>query len=343
VFRLRAPAWLVGFVVGVSSVLAASEAKLERFEFIEPHMGTLFQIVLFAPELPAAKSAAQAAFTRIEALNHIMSDYDDTSELNQLCRQPTGAAVPISAELFDILQRSQALSEKSSGAFDATLGPAIRLWRESRKKRKLPSEEKRLAALQACGFAKLRLDATRRTATLLVPDMRLDLGGIAKGYAADAALAELRKHGFSRAMVAASGDLALGDAPPNAHGWNVTLAPFGDASAQTLTIVVANAGVSTSGAAEQFVEIGGSRYSHIIDPVTALGLTSLTAVTVIAPHATLSDALATACCIMPPVITKNVAGHWDESVRVIVYHRNAEGSLQFDSYGTPPAGLLSSP
>lgn len=342
-FRLRVAARLVGFVAAFSSALTASEAKLERFEFIEPHMGTLFQIVLFAPELPAAKTAAKAAFARIEALNHIMSDYDDTSELNQLCRQPLGAAVPVSSELFDILQRSQALSVKTSGAFDVTLGPAIRLWRESRKERKLPSAEKCLAALQACGFSKLRLDATRRTATLLVPDMRLDLGGIAKGYAADAALTELRQRGFSRAMVAASGDLALGDAPPNTRGWNVKLAPFGDASAQTLTIVVANTGVSTSGAAEQFVEIGGTRYSHIIDPITALGLTSLTAVTVIAPHATLSDGLATACCIMPPAITKNVADQWDESVRVIVYRRNAEGPLQFDSYGTSPFGLLSSP
>ena len=342
-FRPGAAARLIGFIAALLSSLVASAAPLERLEFVEPHMGTLFQIVIFAPELPAAKVAARAAFARIEALNHIMSDYDDASELNLLCRQPVGVAVPVNPELFDVLHRSQVLAERTSGAFDVTLGPATRLWRESRRAKKLPSEKNRLAALRASGFSKLRLDEVRQTATLLEPGMSLDLGGIAKGYAADAALAVLRHHGFPCAMVAASGDLALGDAPPNTRGWNVKLAPFGDDSAKTLTITVANSGVSTSGSAEQFAEIGGTRYSHIIDPATGLGLTSLTAVTVIARHATLSDGLATACCVLPPGITKNLADHWDEPVRVIVYRRDAAGSLQFDAYGSPPAGLFSSP
>ena len=342
-FWFRAVALLIGFAFLVTTGRTASAAQLERFEFVEPHMGTLFQIVLFAPELPAAKVAAQAAFTRIEELNRIMSDYAPNSELNRLCQQPAGTTVPVSAELFDILQRSQVLAAKTAGAFDVTIGPAVKLWRQSRRDKKLPTAEQRLNAKKAYGFEKLRLDPAKRTATLLVPNMSLDLGGIAKGYAADVALAVIARHGFDCAMVAASGDLAFGAPPPGKPGWNVKLAPFGEDASQTLTIVVAHVGVSTSGAAEQFVEIGGVRYSHIIDPTTGLGLTTGIAATVIAPSATLSDGLDNACCTMPAELTKNVVDHWDESIRVIIYHRNADGSLRTEAFGTPPAGLLSSP
>ena len=196
-------------------------------------MGTLFRIVVYAPEVTAAKSAAKAGFARIAALNRIMSDYDPDSELMRLCRQPAGTPVPVSKELCDILQRSQELAEKSGGAFDVTLGPVIRLWREARRQKKLPSEESRNAALLASGYRKLRLDLEGQTVTLLAAGMQLDLGGIAKGYAADAALTVLARHGFRRAMVEASGDIALGEPPPESDGWKVQLAPFGSAISRT--------------------------------------------------------------------------------------------------------------
>jgi hypothetical protein len=130
--------------------------------------------------------------------------------------------------------------------------------------------------------------------------MALDLGGIAKGYAADAALNRLTQLGFPAAMVSASGDLALGDPPPGKRGWTIELAPFGDATAARTTLVLVHAAVSTSGDAEQFVEIGGVRFSHIIDPITGLGLTRSVAVTVVARRATVADALATALQALRP-------------------------------------------
>jgi thiamine biosynthesis lipoprotein len=340
--RIRAAAWLVFYVALITRASATESEKLERFEFIEPHMGTLFQIVLYAPDPTVAKTAAKAAFTRVEALNRSMSDYDPESELMRLCRQPVGVAVPVSADLFSVLRRSLAISEKTAGAFDVTLGPIILLWRQARREKKLPSDEKRIAALRACGFRKLRLDPATATVTLLTAGMQLDLGGIAKGYAADAALATLTRLGFSHAMVAASGDLALGDAPPGAKGWSVKIEPFGSASPQSLTLVVANVGVSTSGDSEQFVEIGGLRYSHIVDPATGLGLTTQVAVTVVSRHDTLSDGLAKVFSVLPFTVAKKVVEHWDESVRLIVYHRNADGSLQTETAGTDPSGLISS-
>lgn len=332
----HALAWLLL----AASAAAQSPTAADRREFVEPHMGTLFRIVLYATDANAARAAARAAFDSIAALNRALSDYDPTSELSRLGQQPPHTAVPLSPELFDILQRSQVLAEKTHGAFDVTLGPTIRLWRESRRTQKLPTDSARSAALQACGFAHLRLDPTARTATLLRPGMALDLGGIAKGYAADEALAVLERHGFTHAMVAASGDLALGDAPPGKSGWTVELAPFG---ATTGTVLVANAAVSTSADTAQFVEIGGTRYSHIVDPKTGLGLTKSTAVTVITRHATLSDGLATACSVLDLADAKNLVETWLESVRVIVHQRNADGSVQSTTFGRAPAGLFSPP
>ncbi len=334
-----AAACLAFFAISHAPALAVQE----RYEFVEPHMGTLFRIVLYAPDPASAKVAARTAFDRISALNRIMSDYDPASELMRLCRAPTGTAVPVSAELFDILQRSQLLAEKTHGTFDVTLGPVIRLWRESRRTHALPTAEVLTAAQHASGFAHLHLDSTARTVTLLRPGMLLDLGGIAKGYAADEALSILSQCGFPCAMVAASGDLAFGDAPPGKPGWNVEIMPFGEAAGAPLTLVLANSAVSTSGDTEQFVEIGGVRYSHIVDPATGLGLTKSIAVTVVARHATLTDGLDNTCSVLDSAAAQRLAETWPESVRVIIHQRNADGSLARTTFGRAPAGLISPP
>lgn len=303
-------------------------------------MGTLFRIVIFSPEVATARAAAKAAFARVAALNRVMSDYDPNSELMQLCRQPAGTPVAVSPELFDILRQSRLLAEQSEGAFDVTLGPVIRLWREARRQKKLPSLATRKTALLASGYAKLQLEPARRTVTLLAPGMQLDLGGIAKGYAADAALAVLAQHGLRQAMVEASGDIALGDPPPESNGWKVELAPFGADVRGSTVVTAANAGISTSGDAEQYLEIDGVRYSHIVDPATGLGLTQPIAVTVVARHATLSDGLATACSVLSPERAERMIGKTAEPVRVLIQIRNHDGAVQRRAFGTNPPGVI---
>jgi thiamine biosynthesis lipoprotein len=262
-------------------------------------MGTLFTITLYSPDKTNAQLAARAAFERIAALDTVMSDYQADSELMKLCEQPAGKPVPVSADLFEVLEKAQRFSELSDGAFDITVSPFVRLWRFARKKKTLPTSAELAEAARTVGFKKLQLDRKSRTVTLLTPGMRLDLGGIAKGFAADQALRVLRDHGINRALVAASGDIALGDPPPDAKGWKTGITAIdvrtNDASR---TFVLRNAGISTSGDTEQSVEIDGIRYSHIVDPGTGLGLTHRIQVTVIAPDATTTDALATALCVL---------------------------------------------
>ena len=262
-------------------------------------MGTLITITLYAPDLSAAKAGAEAAFRRIDVLEDIMSDYQADSELMRLCDQPCGKPVPVSADLFDVLQRAQKVSKVSGGAFDVTVGPYVRLWRFARKHKVLPTPAEIATARAAVGWQKLRLDARARTVTLLVPNMRLDLGSIGKGCAADAALRVLTERGIDRALVAASGDIAVGNPPPGKRGWRIGIAVFGvTTNPPACTLLLRNAGISTSGDTEQFIEINGVHYSHIVNPVTGLGLTNRIQATIIGPDATTTDSLDTTVSLL---------------------------------------------
>jgi thiamine biosynthesis lipoprotein len=267
-----------------------TERSLARYSFTEPHMGTRFQIIVYAPSADAARKASTDAFARIETLNAIMSDYDKNSELMRLCAQAGGPPIQVSAELFFVLSRAQEVSRQSDGAFDVTVGPVVKLWRKARKQRRLPEAEKLAEARALVDWRKVRLDADKRTVQLLKAGMLLDLGGIAKGYAADEALAVLKKHGLERALVAAGGDIAVAAPPPDADGWRIAIATL-PGEKDPGRLILHHAAVSTSGDAEQYVEIDGRRYSHIVDPRTGIGLIGRMSATVVARKGIDADSL----------------------------------------------------
>jgi len=268
-----------------------------RFEYRQRHMGIEARVVLYAPQEAVAQRAARAAFARIALLDSLLSDYRVDSELNRLSAGAGGPAVPVSEELFFVLSRAQDMARHSDGAFDVTVGPLVQLWREARRSGRMPSEEARSEAMERTGWRYLHLDATTRTAQLLRPGMRLDLGGIAKGYAADQAIAALRAEGVDRALVEMGGDIVAGNPPPGTRGWQLRLM---DADSTDPPQLLANAAISTSGDAEQFVELAGERYSHVVDPATGLGLRSRIAATVIAPDGVTADALSTTLTVLGP-------------------------------------------
>jgi thiamine biosynthesis lipoprotein len=297
--RLAIIIFLLAQLTGLGCRSTPEPQNLARYDFTSPHMGTLFKISLLAADKSQAKSAADAAFQRIAELDNIMSDYQADSELMTLCDKPYGKPVVVSEDLFAVLQQAQKISDISNGAFDVTVGPYVRLWRFARKRKTLPTPEEIATAGKSVGYQKLRLSARDRAVTLLAPNMKLDLGGIAKGYAADQALKLLKLAGFGRALVAASGDLAAGSPPPGKAGWRVGITDIDVRDDQVgRTILLRNAGISTSGDTEQFVEIGGVRYSHIVDPHTGLGLTNRIQASIVARSSTTTDALATTICVL---------------------------------------------
>jgi thiamine biosynthesis lipoprotein len=264
-------------------------------------MGTTFRIVLYAANEAQAKAASKAAFARIAELDGIMSDYRPTSELMQLCAKAGGDPVKVSPELFFVLKKAEEVSRLSDGAFDVTVGPVVRLWRLARRTQRLPDAEKLAQARALVGWRNVVLDEKERTVQLRKAGMQLDLGGIAKGYAADEAQAVLKKHGVTRALVAAGGDITVSDAPPGEKAWKIEIQPVDPEKEKTPpTLLLHNASVSTSGDANQFVEIDGVRYSHIVDPKTGLGLVGRMSVTVVAPNGITADSHTKIVCVLGP-------------------------------------------
>jgi thiamine biosynthesis lipoprotein len=260
----------------LSLIAALTLCGADRYQASEPHMGTLVSITLYAESPDQAQRGFVAAFARIATLNAILSDYDPNSELSRYCH------ISPSPELRTVVDHAQRLAEQTAGAFDITAGALSRLWRQARRQKRLPTAEELRQALAASGYRRLCKAA----------GMQLDAGGIAKGYAADEALAALRKVGIRSALVAVSGDIVAAARPPGARGWRVQV--------QNETIILANAAVSTSGDEYQLLEADGARYSHIFDPRTGMALRDSRQVSVIAPTGIEADSLATAISILGP-------------------------------------------
>lgn len=293
-------------------------------------MGLPVRIVLYAGDARSGDMAARAAFDRIAALDQMMSDYRPDSELRRLEGHP-GAWVPVSTDLFNVLERAVAMARATDGAFDPTIGPLVALWREARKTGRLPDAATLAAARARVGWHRIELDSRSvvtpngdertlagrdagptgvslradppklgaRRRIRLQPATQLDLGGIAKGYILQEALRTLRAHRVEQALVEAGGDIVVGAPPPGRSGWRIEVRTA-DESFRQRAAQLSNAALATSGPAAQFVEIAGVRYSHVIDPVTGLGLTRDLTAHVIADDAATADALATALTVIGP-------------------------------------------
>ena len=291
-------AWLM---VGMLAGPPDHNRDLNRFEFTRTEMAVSVSIIMYAPDDATAATAANAAFDRIHQLNSILSDYEEESELRRLCNHSSeGHPVPVSNDLWRVLQHALELSAKTEGAFDVSVGPAARLWRRARRLKELPSPEALKTALARVDYRAIRLHPDGHTVELLKPNMLLDLGGIAKGYALEEAYKVIKEHGIGRVLVRAGGDMVLGDSPPGKHGWRIGGGQIDPEKPPRLFLWLSNVEIATSGDRFQFVEIGGKRYSHIIDPKTGLGLTDHCQATVVVPGGTLADGLASSICIMGP-------------------------------------------
>jgi thiamine biosynthesis lipoprotein len=292
---------LCGWVVWACLAVAPGGEPLQRFEFAAVKMGVPFRVVLYTKDEPSANDAIAAVWKKIDKLDRILSDYDPDSELSRFCQSaPHQTPLEVSQPLWEVLLRGDEIARQSDGAFDMTVGPVVRLWRQSKRSKKLPSPDRLQTALAAVGYQKLEVSPDRPQAKLIAPGMMLDLGGIAIGYTVDQTLSELRAHGVPRALVDASGDVGVGDPPPDEEGWRIGLTPPGANSPPALFLILSNAGVTTSGDMTRHVEIDGVKYSHIVNPRTGLGLTARGMATVIAKNCLRADALTKPVLVLGP-------------------------------------------
>lgn len=273
---------------------------LQRYEFSQPHMGTEFSLIFYTTGDSIANQAAEKAFSRIADLNQSMSDYIPDSELNQLASSAgKGTYVPVSQDLWKVLARSGDFYRHSHKAFDITIGPLSRLWRRAIRKGELPEKNKIEENRKLVGFNQIRFRRKDHSVKLRRSGMRLDLGGIAKGYAIDEAFYVLRNEGIQIALVDGGGDIRLGNPPPGTRGWRIEIAqPATSDSLLLQQVWLSDCAVATSGDTYRFIEANGKRYSHIIDPRTGYGISDRRMVTIIATNATDADAMASTASLV---------------------------------------------
>lgn len=289
-----------------------------KFVFEQPKMGSPFTISIFATESLSAARAAHEAFQCADSLNAIFSDYIDSSELNRLnatCGQ--GRYIPVSAALFDILKYSLEAARLSEASYDISMGPVVKLWRQARREKKLPDSDSLKDALRKVGYRFIHLDSVHRSVWLERAGMHLDLGGLGKGYVAQAAFKTIQAAGFDCAMVNAGGKIVIGEAPPGRDGWRIGITvPEEREKIMSRLLLLKNTSVATSGDVYQHLDINGKRYSHIIDPKTGLGVTWQRNVTVIAKDGTISDWLATACSVLPAKKAFKLVKHFNAALLI---------------------------
>lgn len=260
------------------------EAKLEA-------MGGVYSLTVYGPDRYKLAAAANAAFDEIRRLDDLLSNYKPASEWSMVNRRAGKEAVRVSQELFDLLAACVQYSRVSDGAFDITVGPLMKIWGFYRKEGRMPHRSEIRMALANLGWRNLELDAQARTVRFKTPDLELDPGGIGKGYAADRAVAILREAGIQSAFLsAATSTLYAIGAPPGEKGWRVQIANPKDRSRQAAEIWLKDESMSTSGNYEKFFEVGGRRYSHIMDPRTGYPAQGMISVSVVAPRAIDSEA-----------------------------------------------------
>ena len=301
--RLNLACLMIAVLIsGCGHIDQSPKLNLSPFQFTRPEMGTVFSVTIYGESETAVKPAAEAAFARAEQLNSILSDYDPNSEISKLSRMtdagPMNSAVHVSDDLWNMLWSAVEASRKSDGAFDITIGPCVKLWRRSASMGRLPSDELLAKARGSVGWQAIELNPEKHEVKLNKSNTRLDVGGIAKGYAAAEMLKIIARKGYTIASCGAAGDLAVGDAPPGKQHWRVAIASLQHPDQTDGYVKIVNASISTSGDTQRYIIIDGVRYSHIIDPRTGLGLTRRTGATVICKAGTNADWLCKPLCIL---------------------------------------------
>ena len=264
-----------------------SQEQERRFQFTEPHLGTLVTVTCYNTDSTAMARMADSAFALMENLNLVYSDYDEQSEVVTLNRARHRGNVQISTDLARLLIIAERMTAETRGAFDPYLGRITHLWKSAFRKNRWPGKRRIRRALRRSGIEKLSLAEQGDMLAYRRKGIEIDLGGIGKGYIGDRVAQFLDEQGLTRYLIDLGGDLIAGDPPPDADGWRVAL-PVGD------PILLVRSAVATSGTTYQYLVHQGRTYSHLIDPATGYGLGGKVTSTVVASSGAEADALASA-------------------------------------------------
>ncbi|MDD5328145.1 MAG: FAD:protein FMN transferase [Phycisphaerae bacterium] len=291
--------------VGYFLIIARPAAKVDVESGYREVMGTFVRIVAVAADSDTAEMCVEVGLAEVERIDGLMSRYKSDSDVSELNREGFSRVVKVSQSTYEVLRRSIEFSKLSGGAFDVTVGPLMELWHLAGEANTLPTDAELEQVHSRVGYGKLIMDANEESIRFAAEGMRVDLGGIAKGYAIDKAVEVMRKAGAAGGMVDIGGEIKCFGLPSAGQkNWRVGLqdpneAKDGfDAGTPLLVLDLTDVTVATSGHYRRFVTIGGKRYSHIVNPGSGHSSESLSSITIICPSAIDADALATAVAVM---------------------------------------------
>jgi FAD:protein FMN transferase len=270
--------------------------------------------------------AARAALDEADRVESVLTVFRDSSEVAGVNRAAAAGPVVVGDMLFALLERCRAVHEATGGAFDPTSGPLTRCWGFLARAGRLPSAEEIAEAMASVGFGKVRLDAASRTVGFGAPGMALNFGGIGKGLALDRMAAVLRARGVPRALVSAGGSSAIAIGGGDGFVVDLTSPRLPDPLAR---LFLAEAALGTSGAGEQYFEAEGRRYGHVIDPRTGWPCEGVLSASVVAPEATLADALSTAFLVGGPQLAERYCAANPGTLCILTMEADPRRRLQF--------------
>jgi thiamine biosynthesis lipoprotein len=282
-----------------SFLLSSCQPAPQEVKETRLYMGTIVEITVFGPDTDRLTEAKDAAFAEIERIEHLMSSYRDDSDVSLIDASAGGPAVVVDPEVYTVIERSIEISRLSDGAFDITMAVLHGVWKIDPDNPRLGSPEEIADRLPLISWKGVILDPERHAVGLAKPGMKIDLGGIAKGYAVDRAIEAIAEKGVTMALINAGGDLrALGQRP--GRPWQIGIQDPREQGAIIGSLPVINTAVATSGDYEKFFIRDGKRYCHILDPRTGNPVSSCQSVTIITPEAWKADALATSVFVLGP-------------------------------------------
>ena len=292
---------LIIFNLTFFSIQLSAQDLEQRYEFSIQKMGTTFRIITYSVDSSYAEMIIQKCWRRLEEIDKTFSDYRSDSEATKLSlRSNTDDWQPVSPDMWTALQFAHSLSLKTNGSYDITIGPLSKLWRKAIRRFEFPDEVEIVEAKNLVGYHLLELNVDTRSVRLNRPGMQLDFGSVAKGFAVDELFQILKQAKLERSLVDGGGDIYAGTAPPGTDGWRVKIA------SANADILLQNQAIASSGHSFKFLEHDGVRYSHIVDPHSGLGATSLTVVNITASTCMIADALASTLCILDKEASDNL-------------------------------------
>jgi len=284
---------LICLFIATSLTLISSGCE-KRFKESKFLLGTIVEITVIGKKQDA-QNAAKLAFEEIKRIDNLMNVYNDNSEISQINRASGKSAVAVSADTLEVIDRSIKYARLTNGALDITVGPLMELWGFRDGRNRVPSDNELLEKLPLVDYKKISIDRIHSTVSLGSPGMQIDLGAIAIGYAVDKAIQILKEAGMEKsALINAGGEIYALGSPPGKRAWKIGIQHPRRKNDLLGILELKDKAISTSGDYENYFEVNGKRYCHIMNPKTGKPVEGIMSVTIVTDNTTEADALSTA-------------------------------------------------